>query len=134
MSIAKTGTLPDSYKYVNIAIDSFDGRLLQGRLYHDSLEEEIPFGCISEMAICLEKLFDELRYPMKSVDHRSFVGIKHGSLSLRCGVEAGKKRLQGKLAEFCLHVKYRFHSTWQGDIMDLRNGGTYSFQSFLELM
>ena len=124
MSIAKTGTLPDSYKYVNIAIDSFDGRLLQGRLYHDSLEEEIPFGCISEMAICLEKLFDELRYPMKSVDHRSFVGIKHGSSSLRCGVEAGKKRLQGKLAEFCLHVKYRFHSTWQGDIMDLRNGGT----------
>ena len=134
MSIAKTGTLPDSYKYVNIAIDSFDGRLLQGRLYHDSLEEEIPFGCISEMAICLEKLFDELRYPMKSVDHRSFVGIKHGSSSLRCGVEAGKKRLQGKLAEFCLHVKYRFHSTWQGDIMDLRHGGTYSFESFLDLM
>ena len=93
MSIAKTGTLPDSYKYVNIAIDRFDGRLLQGRIYHDSLEEEIPFGCISEMAIC-----------------------------------------QGKLAEFCLHVKYRFHSTWQGDIMDLRNGGTYSFHSFLELM
>lgn len=38
MSIAKTGTLPDSYKYVNIAIDRFDGRLLQGRIYHDSLE------------------------------------------------------------------------------------------------
>ena len=94
MSIAKTGTLPDSYKYVNIAIDSFDGRLLQGRLYHDSLEEEIPFGCISEMAICLEKLFDELRYPMKSVDHRSFVGIKHGSSSLRCGVR--KEAASGK--------------------------------------
>ena len=31
MSIAKTGALQDSYKYVNIAIDSFDGRLLQGR-------------------------------------------------------------------------------------------------------
>ena len=26
-------------------------------IYHDSLEEEIPFGCVSEMAICLEKLF-----------------------------------------------------------------------------
>ena len=56
MSIAKTGTLPDSYKYVNIAIDRFDGRLLQGRIYHDSLEEEIPFGCISDMAICQEIL------------------------------------------------------------------------------
>lgn len=134
MSIARTGTLPDSYKYVNIAIDSYDGRLLCGRLYHDSLEEAIPFGCISEMAICLEKLFDELRYPMKSVDQRSFVGINHGGLSLRSGEAGGKKRLQGKLAEFCLHVKYRFHSTWQGDIMDLRNGGTYSFRSFLELM
>ena len=31
-------------------------------------------------------------------------------------------------------MKYRFHSTWQGNIRDLRNGGTYSFQSFLELM
>ena len=130
MSIAKTGTLPDSYKYVNIAIDRFDGRLLQGRIYHDSLEEEIPFGCISEMAICLEKLFDELRYPMKSVDQRTFVGIKHVGPSLRCADEAGKKRLQGKLAEFCLHVKYRFHSTWQGDIMDLRNGGHLFLQSF----
>ena len=38
MSIAKTGALQDSYKYVNIAIDSFDGRLLQGRICHDSLE------------------------------------------------------------------------------------------------
>ena len=53
MSIAKTGALQDSYKYVNIAIDSFDGRLLQGRICHDSLEEAVPFGCISEMAICL---------------------------------------------------------------------------------
>ena len=134
MSIAKTGALPDSYKYVNVAIDSFDGRLLQGRLYHDSLEEAVPFGCISEMAICLENLFDELRYPMKSVDQRSFVGMNHAGVSLRCGDESGKKRIQGKLAEFSLHVKYRFHSTWQGDIMDLRNGSTYSFQSFLELM
>ena len=134
MSIAKTGALQDSYKYVNIAIDSFDGRLLQGRICHDSLEEAVPFGCISEMAICLENLFDELRYPMKSVDQRSFAGIKHGGPSLRCGEESGKRRLQGKLAEFCLHVKYRFHSTWQGNIRDLRNGGTYSFQSFLELM
>ena len=57
MSIAKTGALQDSYKYVNIAIDSFDGRLLQGRICHDSLEEAVPFGCISEMAICLENLF-----------------------------------------------------------------------------
>ncbi len=63
MSIAKTGALQDSYKYVNIAIDSFDGRLLQGRICHDSLEEAVPFGCISEMAICLENLFYELRYP-----------------------------------------------------------------------
>ena len=52
------------------------------------------------MAICLEKLFDELRYPMKSVDQRTFVGIKHVGPSLRCADEAGKKRLQGKLAEF----------------------------------
>lgn len=94
----------------------------------------MPFGCISEMAICLENLYDELRYPMKSVDQRSFVGMNHAGVSLRCGDESGKKRIQGKLAEFSLHVKYRFHSTWQGDIMDLRNGSTYSFQSFLELM
>ena len=101
MSVARTGALPDSYKYYTITIDSFDNRLLKWTGFHDSLDQGMAFKSLSEMTLLLEGLFDKLHYPMKSVDQRSFAGIKHGGPSLRCGEESGKKRLQGKLAEFC---------------------------------
>lgn len=43
-------------------------------------------------------------------------------------------RTEGRLGQFRLHVKYRFHATWQGDIRNLKDGKTFSFLSFLELM
>lgn len=135
MSIAKTGALPDSYKYVTVSVDSFDGRLLQGRLYHDSQEEGMSFGCISEMAHLLENLYDGLHYPMKSVEQRSFVKRDHAAAQdFEGGDGSRQKREPGKLAEYQLHVKYRFNATWQGEIKDIRDGGTFSFSSFLELM
>lgn len=136
MSIAKTGALPESYKYVTIAIDSFDGHLLQGRLYHDSIEEGTAFECVSEMALQLEAIFDGIHYPMKSVDQRSF--MKGGSgIPLRykaCDKGNSGQDIHGRLGEYRLHVKYRFHATWQGDIVNLRDGSIFCFSSFLVLM
>lgn len=138
MSIARTGALPDSYKYVTVAVDSFDGRLLKGRFYHDSLEEGMDFGCISEMALKLQSLFDRLHYPMKSVDQRSFLNRKKNNTDLRqdrsARTQSAKQEIHGEIAEYRLHVKYRFHATWQGEITNMRDQSTFCFTSFLELM
>ena len=43
MLVARAGALPNSYRFVHVAVDSFENRLLQGRIYHESLEEGIAF-------------------------------------------------------------------------------------------
>lgn len=136
MSIARTGALPESYKYVKVSIQSFEDGRLRGQLYHDSLDKAAAFGCLSEMALYLEALFDDLRYPMKSVDQRSFIRKRHEGMPLEgvCETTDDNGLGAGNLAEFRLHVKYRFHATWQGEITDIRDGSTFCFDSFLELM
>ena len=76
------GLLPNAYRVVHIAADGFENRILRGRIYHDSREEGTAFTGLSEMILILEKLFDEIHYPMKSVDHRNFTG-KNAGISKR---------------------------------------------------
>ena len=47
-------------------------RILKGRINHESKEYGIVFYSLSEMVFALEELFEEIHYPMKSVDHRNF--------------------------------------------------------------
>lgn len=136
MSVGRTGALPDSQKYYTITVDSFEERQLKGQVYHECLAQGLPFGCISEMAFVLEGMFDKLRYPMKSVEQRNF-NKKFSSFKSQTQMpEAVNQGVppKGKLGEFRLHVKYRFYATWQGDITNLRDGSTFSFSSFLELL
>lgn len=136
MSVARTGMLPDSYKYYTIAVDSFDNRLLKGQVYHDSWDRSVAFGCISEMVLILEGMFDAMQYPTKSVDQRKFNHRCAGRQTVGpvCLSQDLVHMSTGKLGIFRLHVKYRFHATWQGDITDLGRGNTTTFSSFLELM
>lgn len=136
MSVSRTGALQESHKYYTISIDSFDGRLLRGQVYHDSLDHGLRFRSLSEMALILESMFDRLHYPMNSVEQRIFhkrsLSAKSRDISDGPGEKEG--RTEGRLGQFRLHVKYRFHATWQGDIRNLKDGKTFSFLSFLELM
>ena len=72
MSVAKTGAIPNSYRQIHIAVDDFENRILKGRINHESKEYGIVFYSLSEMELALEELFEEIQYPMKSVDHRNF--------------------------------------------------------------
>ena len=74
MPMTKKGLLPNAYRFIHIAADGFEDRILKGRLYHDSREGGMPFIGLSEMILILEELFDEIHYPIKSVDYRNFLG------------------------------------------------------------
>ena len=41
MPMTKKGLLPNAYRFIHIAADGFEDRILKGRLYHDSRE-----GCL----------------------------------------------------------------------------------------
>lgn len=137
MPVARAGALPNSYKFVHVAVDSFENRLLQGRIYHESLEEGLAFGSLSEFAVVLEGLFDQIHYPMKSVNQRNFDDRIHREKSeepVAPGHDGPQGEHRGALADFRLHVKYRYFATWQGELVNLKNREAYEFLSFMDLM
>ena len=136
MPMTKKGLLPNAYRFIHIAADGFEDRILKGRLYHDSREGGMPFIGLSEMILILEELFDEIHYPIKSVDYRNFLG-KSRELKAETGEMEASQLLperKGKKADFTLHVKYRYNATWQGSITNLGTGERKSFLSLMELM
>ena len=55
MPMTKKGLLPNAYRFIHIAADGFEDRILKGRLYHDSREGGMPFIGLSEMILILEE-------------------------------------------------------------------------------
>lgn len=137
MSVAKTGAIPNSYRQVHIAVDDFAKRILKGRIYHDSRNGGIAFYSLSEMVFLLEELFDEIHYPMKSVDQRNFEKKDLPDLmedETDDRTENLEPENRGQLADFCLRVQYRYYASWQGEIEQLGTSVKKHFDSFMELM
>ena len=50
MPMTKKGLLPNAYRFIHIAADGFEDRILKGRLYHDSREGGMPFIGLSAVS------------------------------------------------------------------------------------
>lgn len=135
MTVEKVRALPYAQRFFTLSIDSFSGHILAGRIYHDTIKEGIAFDSISGMMLMLEEMFDQLQYPMRSVEYRKF-DKKFSRISPKESVvkNVSEDKIPGRLADFRLHVQHRFYGTWQGDITNLQDGNTFSFLSFMELM
>ena len=66
MSVARTGALPNSYKFYTIAVNRFENRRLEGLVFHERREDAVVFKSLTQMACVLNLRFDENQYPMKS--------------------------------------------------------------------
>ena len=79
----------------------------------------------------------KIHYPMKSVDPRNF-GKKDWLDLMEDETENRMEMLEpentGKLADFRLHVQYRYYASWQGVIEQLGSEVKSRFDSFMELM
>ena len=136
MSVARTGALPNSYKFYTIAVNRFENRRLEGLVFHESREDAVVFKSLTQMACVLNRMFDENHYPMKSVDQRCFrrkQSEEGGEETAFTTAEVSGTHC-GELATFRLHVKYRYHATWQGSITHRETGTVYPFESVMQLM
>lgn len=137
MSVARTGALPNTYKYFTIAVNGFEQKRLDGLVSHESRTGTAAFHNITQLAHIFNDVFDRIHYPMNTVNPRLF-NRKSLKTSVAQPVEfsgpAEGASLRGKLATFRIHVQYRYYATWQGNITCLECGTTYTFDSFLQLM
>jgi len=125
---------------VCIGIDRSRKGEYTGRLWHQYQDDPICFSGTMELIDMMDTLYDEWDFPQRSMDPRSFVK-KNDNMRKPCkkgaALQMDAKRISNKSGEmgtFIVRVKYRQHSTWQGEVVWAEGKQKNYFRSALELM
>lgn len=123
---------------VCVCLDAYQGKDVAGRFYHRYDKSGISFQSVIELAMRMERLFDEINYPQAFTRLRSF----HEQKENRHQKEEGKKMTddndfldnRGEAATFIVHVHFRQNATWQGEVVWAEQQKKMCFRSALELL
>lgn len=126
-----------------IRITSYQDQVLTGSISNAYLNRTVYFCDVVEMASILEQIYDTLSFPQPAQSYRSFRPAvkkrKKTAVQLKTGGEimsptsSDLEKSQEK-ASFLVHVQFRQHATWQGNITWINKGVTQQFRSVLELI
>lgn len=118
-----------------LCVDSFDGRVCQGRICMPLSEETLYFHDLPGMVLLVDKVFDRNDYPKAYQNKRSFQeeNIKKEEPKARCSTEYLLKQ-NGEIETFDIIVTTRQHTTWQGIIKKSDNTLVDQFDSDLKLI
>lgn len=112
---------------------------LQGELYHRFSREPTVFYSEYELVDAIDRLCDEIGYPNREMNFRSF-RLQHPSPRRNCR-EAERVMSVSELSEksgeqgtFMVHVQFRQNATWQGQVTWVEKKQTQQFRSALELL
>lgn len=138
---------------VSLCMDSYDMEKQCGRLYHQYTQTPIPFSTLLEAVKKMEEFYDALVFPQADTILRSFlidrkeqermIRESNGRLELpeyhkedRKKVKSFEKVIEqrGKDATFVIRVKFRQHSSWQGEVTWVDGQKKEYFRSALELL
>ena len=123
--------VPYAMKTSVIRITSYENKIIRGVLSNPFYDTDIEFNGMFPLVLLLENLQDELNYPQRSMDARSFSG--DGKLPELIETPAGE--ITGNiLATFQISVYFRQNASWQGSIVWAERKQSANFRSVLELM
>lgn len=145
-----------SSNIVNLCVDIWRKEGQCGRLYHQYTAEAVPFLSLYEALDWMDQLYDSLRYPEGLAAFRSFAAgcgsegctaFKKGRIvELPGRGEKMQKEIReldslehvignrGFAATFIIHVQYRQHYSWQGEITWVDKQQKRYFRSVWELV
>lgn len=125
----------NEYRYVTIAVDSYENRSLQGRISHSVLEQVVKFsGWIDFMRI-VNQIYNKTEFPKQTVNIRTFGLLQERKLMWKeQGTEGGCQAAERAPRTFTLWLRCRCHASWQGTVQCAETKCSYKFESFLELM
>lgn len=110
-----------------------------GEIFHLYSEESIKIRSAFQICVELDKLCDEIGYPINNMSLRSFGN--RTETPRRNYREANRVMSFDKLTEkngdqgtFMVHVQFRQNATWQGQVTWMEKKETQNFRSALELM
>ena len=107
----KTQMFCDPAKMYILCVDSYENKVLVGRIYNVLRDSSVPFISTMDMLIKLDALLDESKVVQAYSIKRVFTpNTATDSLSQTGSVE------EGKLATFSIKLLFRQNASWQGAV------------------
>ncbi len=110
----------------------------EGCYYHRYSERAVEFISPDDLVQRMDRMFDELGYPQRTVQPRSFGTQPQEAKRREPGMEQKQindlETQKGELATFVVHVMYRQNATWQGNILWAEADKECNFRSALEMI
>lgn len=122
--------VPPEQKTSIIEIIGYQDKNLEGTLQNPYYQERKAFSNLTQLLFLMENLQDDLHYPQKGMETRSFTGDTSTPLQFP---ETDLPSAQVK-ATFKLRVLFRQNASWQGTITWVEEGVEAQFRSALELV
>ena len=120
-----------------VCVDQVDGERYIGRMYHKYQKGFSEFSGIEQLIRMIDRLCDRSGYPQSTTQNRTFRDqnqITSREEALQVTDIDHVLDQKGSLATFIVHVKYRQHSTWQGEVVWAEKNEKRTFRSALELL
>ena len=123
---------------VCVCVDTVSDYTQIGRIYHKYNTEPEKFNTLSQLLSIMDQLFDRIGYPQNFTAERNFEQEKEIRRSAEKEMQKmdAEKMLEnkGEMATFVVHVQYRQHATWQGEVVWADQNKKCRFRSALELL
>ena len=120
----------NEYRNTLVCVDTYQGRVLQGRLYNPSIPQGEKFHSLMEFLLKMEDLLDGMHFPQPFMASRAFAPTPDPIP----GAPAESGTQKGTLATFQVRVIFRQNASWQGSVSWLEGGSEQRFRSVLELL
>ena len=121
----------ENYLLTKVCIDSYDGGVLDGRIYqyNPQFEEGISFHSTMEFLKCME-LVNEKAASGEYEKKRTFQ--KTEKTEIEKPLSSAVK--QGKVATFVVKIYFQQHTSWQGTVLWCEKQKEERFRSAIELL
>jgi hypothetical protein len=123
--------IPRAMKTSEIRVTSYENKVICGTLRNPFFGAELEFHGLIQLLLLLEKLQDELDYPQRAAETRSFQKAGCRPVPLREAADAEDRPV---LATFLLSIYFRQNVSWQGTVLWAERGQSANFRSDLELI
>jgi hypothetical protein len=121
--------VPMEMKTCVVKVNSYDRKNLTGYVYNPYFSGYVPFHSQLELFALMDNMFDDIKFPQKTMNRRSFTDTRHGTEE---GITMDEP--EGAVATFKLSVLFRQNASWQGTLAWVDEGSEANFRSVLELM
>lgn len=135
MAISVRSTLKEEERIFIISVERCGMDGVEGVLHHSASQQSWRFSSFLEMTETVEQIFGRMHYPGEVMKKRFF-----GRPRNRTGITAAKLaeenalHCEGETVSYLLRVRQRQHASWQGSLINRKNGQRFVFHSFLELI